>query len=100
MRHAATNGVASALRSSGPDASPSPGLTTPSCLAPVKWARIVFREETMSGLQSPRERVQPVRNLIAGRWELSPSTHYGDVFNPSTGNVIASVPMSTAADVD
>jgi malonate-semialdehyde dehydrogenase (acetylating)/methylmalonate-semialdehyde dehydrogenase len=48
----------------------------------------------------PQEKVERARNLIAGRWELSQSTRSGDVYNPSTGAVIAKVPMSTAADVD
>jgi malonate-semialdehyde dehydrogenase (acetylating)/methylmalonate-semialdehyde dehydrogenase len=54
----------------------------------------------MSAPQPAREKIEAVRNLIAGRWESSPSTRYGDVYNPSTGKVIASVPMSTAEDVD
>ncbi|HLJ96110.1 MAG TPA: CoA-acylating methylmalonate-semialdehyde dehydrogenase [Gemmataceae bacterium] len=42
----------------------------------------------------------PIRNLVAGRWESSQTTRFGDVYNPSTGAVIAKVPLSTAADVD
>jgi malonate-semialdehyde dehydrogenase (acetylating)/methylmalonate-semialdehyde dehydrogenase len=41
-----------------------------------------------------------VMNLIGGRWDASQSTRFGDVYNPSTGDVLARVPMSTAADVD
>src|SRR5438445_5108586 len=54
----------------------------------------------MNVTHSPREKIEPVRNLIAGRWEPSQNSRQGDVYNPSTGAVIAKVPMSTAADVD
>src|SRR6266404_828889 len=54
----------------------------------------------MNVMQSPREKVDQGRNLVAGQWERSSSTRCCDVYNPSTGGVIAKVPMSTAADVD
>jgi malonate-semialdehyde dehydrogenase (acetylating)/methylmalonate-semialdehyde dehydrogenase len=45
-------------------------------------------------------RVERVKMLVGGRWEESRSSRSGDVFNPSTGQVIASVPFCTADDVD
>ena len=54
----------------------------------------------MSVMQASREKMEQVSNLIAGRWQPSASTRFGDVYNPSIGRVIAQVPMSTAADVD
>ena len=39
-------------------------------------------------------------HLIAGKSAASSTADYGDVFNPSTGEVIARVPMGGAADVD
>jgi malonate-semialdehyde dehydrogenase (acetylating)/methylmalonate-semialdehyde dehydrogenase len=44
--------------------------------------------------------VETVKMLVAGRWEPSTSERLGKVYNPSTGRVIAHVPMCTAADVD
>src|SRR5437899_3484473 len=38
--------------------------------------------------------------LVAGRWEAVQPARFGDVYNPSTGRVIARVPFCTAADVD
>ncbi|MFO0840582.1 MAG: CoA-acylating methylmalonate-semialdehyde dehydrogenase [Phycisphaerae bacterium] len=38
--------------------------------------------------------------LIGGRWVDSTSDRYDDVYNPSTGEVIARVPLCNAADVD
>jgi malonate-semialdehyde dehydrogenase (acetylating)/methylmalonate-semialdehyde dehydrogenase len=38
--------------------------------------------------------------LVAGRWEPSRSDRTGAVYNPSTGKVIARVPLCTAAEVD
>jgi malonate-semialdehyde dehydrogenase (acetylating)/methylmalonate-semialdehyde dehydrogenase len=38
--------------------------------------------------------------LVGGRWEVSASPRSGKVYNPSTGRVIARVPLGTAADVD
>jgi malonate-semialdehyde dehydrogenase (acetylating)/methylmalonate-semialdehyde dehydrogenase len=43
---------------------------------------------------------ESVPMLIGGRWEMSRSARFGDVFNPSTGRVIARVPLGTAEDVD
>jgi malonate-semialdehyde dehydrogenase (acetylating)/methylmalonate-semialdehyde dehydrogenase len=38
--------------------------------------------------------------LVAGRWEAGQTTRFGDVFNPSSGRVLARVPLATAEDVD
>jgi malonate-semialdehyde dehydrogenase (acetylating)/methylmalonate-semialdehyde dehydrogenase len=38
--------------------------------------------------------------LCAGRWERSTTSRWGDVFNPSTGQTLARVPLCTAAEVD
>jgi malonate-semialdehyde dehydrogenase (acetylating)/methylmalonate-semialdehyde dehydrogenase len=38
--------------------------------------------------------------LINGKWVTSSSPRTSDVFNPSTGQVIARVPLATAAEVD
>jgi malonate-semialdehyde dehydrogenase (acetylating) / methylmalonate-semialdehyde dehydrogenase len=39
-------------------------------------------------------------HFIAGRLTKSTAADYGDVFNPSTGEIIARVPLGSAADVD
>ncbi len=41
-----------------------------------------------------------VRNLCGSIWEEPATNRYGDVFNPSTGEVIAQVPLSSPEDVD
>ena len=38
--------------------------------------------------------------LRAGSWESSTTKRWGDVYNPSTGRVIAKVPLCTADEVD
>jgi malonate-semialdehyde dehydrogenase (acetylating)/methylmalonate-semialdehyde dehydrogenase len=38
--------------------------------------------------------------LVAGRWQASKSERTGPIYNPSTGKVIARVPLCTAAEVD
>src|SRR5438105_2788933 len=38
--------------------------------------------------------------LRGGRWEASRAERWGDVFNPSTGQVIARVPFCPAEEVD
>lgn len=38
--------------------------------------------------------------LVGGAWVDSSATEFGDVYNPSTGEVIARVPMGGAEDVD
>ena len=41
-----------------------------------------------------------VPNFINGQWVHSHTSEWRDVINPATGEIIASVPMSDAADVD
>lgn len=41
-----------------------------------------------------------MKNYINGKWEESASTNYIDVTNPSTGESIAKVPVSTAEETD
>src|SRR5437868_13276062 len=41
-----------------------------------------------------------VPNYINGNWKESKSTHWQDVVNPATGEVIAKVPLSDAAEVN
>jgi malonate-semialdehyde dehydrogenase (acetylating) / methylmalonate-semialdehyde dehydrogenase len=41
-----------------------------------------------------------VPNYINGNWKESNSTHWQDVVNPATGEVIAKVPLSDAAEVN
>ncbi len=40
------------------------------------------------------------RSLINGEWSESPTERLGEVFNPSTGDLIGQVPMHTSDDVD
>lgn len=40
------------------------------------------------------------KNLIGGQWSAPDGVAFGDVFNPSQGQVIARVPMSGAGEVD
>jgi malonate-semialdehyde dehydrogenase (acetylating) / methylmalonate-semialdehyde dehydrogenase len=54
----------------------------------------------MTATSSPAAAIEPVKSLVGGRWEVSTSARVGNVYNPSTGRVIAHVPFSTAADVD
>lgn len=41
-----------------------------------------------------------LNNFVGGRWVASESTETVPVHNPSTGEVIAETPLSTATDVD
>ena len=41
-----------------------------------------------------------VPNYINGDWKESKSTHWQDVVNPATGETIAKVPLSDAAEVN
>jgi malonate-semialdehyde dehydrogenase (acetylating)/methylmalonate-semialdehyde dehydrogenase len=54
----------------------------------------------MTTAQSRPVAAEQVKMLIGGRWEASRASRVGEVYNPSTGRVIASVPMCNAADVD
>ena len=44
--------------------------------------------------------MERVKNYINGEWVGSDTKEYGDVWCPATGEKIAEVPFSTAADVD
>jgi len=57
-------------------------------------------EEPMSATLSPAATVEQVKILVAGRFEPGSSSRFGKVYNPSTGHVIAQVPLCTAVDVD
>src|SRR5262245_27487910 len=54
----------------------------------------------MTAIQAAPKAADSVPMLIAGRWEASGSDRSGEVYNPSTGRVIARVPFGIAADVD
>ena len=49
---------------------------------------------------STAQALESVPMLIGGRWETGGSMRLGDVFNPSTGRVLARVPLATAYEVD
>src|SRR3954468_441596 len=44
--------------------------------------------------------IQTIQTFINGSWVSSTSPRTGDVFNPSTGQVIARAPLCSAAEVD
>ena len=44
--------------------------------------------------------VRTLQNLINGEWRDSATGQHDDVPNPATAEVLARVPLSTAADVD
>jgi malonate-semialdehyde dehydrogenase (acetylating)/methylmalonate-semialdehyde dehydrogenase len=44
--------------------------------------------------------LETVQMLAGGRWEAGRTNRFGEVYNPSTGRVIARVPLGTAEDVD
>src|SRR5687767_12229890 len=44
--------------------------------------------------------VETIPLFVNGRWTNSVSTRTGDVFNPSTGKVIARAPLCSAAEVE
>jgi malonate-semialdehyde dehydrogenase (acetylating)/methylmalonate-semialdehyde dehydrogenase len=54
----------------------------------------------MTPTTAAQPNVDKVRTLVAGRWETPSCPRFGDVYNPSTGRVIAQVPLCTAAEVD
>ncbi len=41
-----------------------------------------------------------IQNYVGGRWVASDTKQFGEVYNPARGEVIARVPLGTAADVD
>ena len=43
--------------------------------------------------------VETVKMLVAGQWLTSDSTRSSKVYNPSTGRVIAEVPLSSPGEV-
>ncbi len=51
-------------------------------------------------MPTPTTDVQQVQLLYSGAWQDSTASKWGDVHNPSTGEVIARVPMCTADEVD
>jgi malonate-semialdehyde dehydrogenase (acetylating)/methylmalonate-semialdehyde dehydrogenase len=51
-------------------------------------------------MSATTQALETVPMLIGGRWEAGRADRFGEVFNPSTGRVIARVPMGTAGDVD
>lgn len=54
----------------------------------------------MSASLAPAQSVDTVKLLIAGKWETGRGSRSGDVYNPSTGRVLARVPLCTTDDVD
>src|SRR3982751_2980103 len=44
--------------------------------------------------------LETVQMLVGGHWEAGRTDRFGEVYNPSTGRVIARVPLGTAGDVD
>src|SRR5687768_4748763 len=53
---------------------------------------------TTSALPASFTDVTRLKILRGGKWEASASARLGDVFNPSTGKVIARVPLCSAAE--
>lgn len=45
-------------------------------------------------------RANTLRNYVGGRWVASGSPNRVDVINPATAEALASVPLSTPAEVD
>lgn len=43
--------------------------------------------------------IEQVKNFSDGKWVVSETTHYQDVPNPATGEIIARVPISTTSDL-
>jgi malonate-semialdehyde dehydrogenase (acetylating) / methylmalonate-semialdehyde dehydrogenase len=54
---------------------------------------------TMSATESPAA-TRLLDNYVGGRWTASSSSEALDVTNPATGEVLARVPLSSAADLD
>ena len=44
--------------------------------------------------------VRTLQNYVGGRWVASEAARFGDIHNPATDELIARVPLGTAADVD
>ncbi len=45
-------------------------------------------------------KVRKLKNYIGGAWVAATASHFDDVYNPATGEVLAEVPFSSRADVD
>jgi malonate-semialdehyde dehydrogenase (acetylating)/methylmalonate-semialdehyde dehydrogenase len=56
--------------------------------------------ERLAELMDAAQAIDTVKNLVQGRWQEAGTTRFGDVYNPSTGRVIARVPLCTPTDVD
>ena len=56
--------------------------------------------ETGSPALAPSESAPIVPTLIGGKWKTMTAERFGNVFNPSAGEVIARVPMSGAKEID
>lgn len=54
----------------------------------------------MSTATAVAPKVADVKLLIGGRWEASRADRWGEVFNPSTGQVIGRVPLCDAEEID
>ena len=54
----------------------------------------------MTATRTAPPTIESVKLLIGGRWEAGEARRFGEVFNPSTGQVIARVPLCGPADVD
>ena len=50
--------------------------------------------------QTTGQSVEKVKILCGGTWEDSPTQRWSDVYNPSTGKVIAQVPLCSVSEVD
>src|SRR6516165_5406327 len=54
----------------------------------------------MSAPQTSSQPVDQVKILVGGQWETVCAERFGDVYNPSSGKVIARVPFCSVAEVD
>src|SRR4051812_1545971 len=70
----------------------------------LRFERPIHRERSTPMLTATKPEgavaIPKVPNLVAGKWTTSSASRSGDVFNPSTGVPIASVPLSSAAEVN
>jgi malonate-semialdehyde dehydrogenase (acetylating)/methylmalonate-semialdehyde dehydrogenase len=59
------------------------------------------REQAVAnGQNTATTAVRTVQNYVGGRWVASDATRFGEVRNPATDELLARVPLGTAADVD
>jgi malonate-semialdehyde dehydrogenase (acetylating)/methylmalonate-semialdehyde dehydrogenase len=54
----------------------------------------------MTSISSATAAVETVKILVAGKWESAEASRFGKVTNPSTGRLIAQVPLCSAPDVE